>query len=580
MTSLVKHLRVARARRVSHLCSMALLMLLWLILYARHAGELGLYSDDWWHLRTAVTVPFRTLITTWPLDYRPFEMLPWIWFHAAFGQSYALYYLSYLAIVLATSLLLYLLIDRLTGRTILAFSGAALWLVYPSDLSVLWLTTIAYRLSFLFLLAGLMLLVMRPALSPARFGASVACCALCLMGNELFLGLLLLLPLVAAAVPPATGTRGRLLRATPYLMLMAAYVAYRLWLGPHVLHFFDNYAGESRLDIGNALTTHEWGLLITLLQSWQAAVTVTGQGVLASPSLTLADTNAMFSWVLTTSPGVASAYWYLLDLYVVVSVLAAITWLRRRQRAVLWEAIRPGAAMLALGLGVIVLGYLAFSLTVQRPTLVGVASRVNAASAPGGALFMVGAAWVLTHWLPLPRRVSRSLFVLSVAACLWVGYARTARTAAIYTAAWTSQQQMWRSLHAAVPDIQPHTIVLLTARDQAGADVLAPLQVWGVDSAIALQYPGQDVSGSYLRPADVRASCNALRAAERGTESARRAQVAAYARVLIVQYSAAGEGQMIVAHGGLAIAGAGCTLLSHDERILRIVGPPRIRLVR
>ena len=162
------------------------------------------------------------------MDYRPFDMLPWVVLHAIFGQALGWYYAVLFGIRVATAWLLYLLARRVCGSALLAGAAAALWPVHPADSSVYWLTCFAYRFGLLFLLGGLVLLARRPAATGAAYWGSVACCALCLASNEIYLGLVLLLPLCADITGRSMsmgsgrrwgqrGNRGaRLRRAGPY----------------------------------------------------------------------------------------------------------------------------------------------------------------------------------------------------------------------------------------------------------------------------------------------------------------------------------------------------------------------------
>jgi hypothetical protein len=69
------------------------------------------------------------------------------------------YYCLLFAIEYATSFVLFLVVSRLIGDASLALACAALWAVYPSDPSIFWLTTFAYRFGAFFLLVAAFLLL-------------------------------------------------------------------------------------------------------------------------------------------------------------------------------------------------------------------------------------------------------------------------------------------------------------------------------------------------------------------------------------------------------------------------------------
>ncbi|HXT34929.1 MAG TPA: hypothetical protein VN837_05070, partial [Chloroflexota bacterium] len=162
--------------RAWHLASVAVLVILWVLLYFRHVGDLGLYSDDWGHLQIAETDSFRAMIGNWPMDYRPLEELPWVLFHAVFGQGYGWYYAVLFRIGLVTALLLYVLVNRVTGQPLLALGAAILWTVYPADLSQFWLSGIHFRLGLLFWGLGLVLLTDRRIPANRGYVGALVCC--------------------------------------------------------------------------------------------------------------------------------------------------------------------------------------------------------------------------------------------------------------------------------------------------------------------------------------------------------------------------------------------------------------------
>jgi hypothetical protein len=165
------------------------------LLFCVWAPHLGLVSDDWWELRHALTTPMSGLLRTWRADYRPLEMLPWLLWGHLFGTWIAAYYFCAFGLAWLAAVLVCLLATRLTGDRRLGLGAGLLWSVYPADGTRGWLTMGTYRTGALFFaLAALLVLEdgRRPRL---RYGAALlsACCAL--GGNELYLGLVALLPI-------------------------------------------------------------------------------------------------------------------------------------------------------------------------------------------------------------------------------------------------------------------------------------------------------------------------------------------------------------------------------------------------
>jgi hypothetical protein len=184
-------------RHPSALAATSLALLYGLVYFSR-VGQLGLYVDDWDHVAQVAFTPFNQYVRAWPFDYRPFEALPWLLLYHVFGVHLSGYYCLLFTVEYATSLTLFLVARRLIGDTSIALACASLWSVYPSDPSVFWLTTFAYRFGALFFLLAMLLLLRAPHSFPRNaYWMAVLCAGLCLLSNELFLGFVVMLPILA-----------------------------------------------------------------------------------------------------------------------------------------------------------------------------------------------------------------------------------------------------------------------------------------------------------------------------------------------------------------------------------------------
>lgn len=569
------------------------------LLFFRHIGGLGLYSDDWQHLYMAADVPLGELARQWPLDFRPLDPLPWLIGYRLVGLSLGTFYAALFLVVLANGWLLYALARRLCGDPLLALGVAATWLVYPADQSVFWLSCLHYRLGLFFLLLGLVLLG-GDRCGRGRYTGAVACCALCLATNELFLGLLLAMPALVAwrgwHADRLGGLRRAACLAVPFLVLIAVYLAYRVWLGPRVLGLPDGKGGQTALSAGWLVRIEGRGLVTVLLQGWDDALVAVRLGALRGFAPSSYEARAMITASPVVPGGFTAVEWTLLEVYLATVALAGVAWMRRARLAGMWLAVRPGALAMAVGLAWIGAGFLSLSFTQAQPTLNGIASRIDAAALPGAALCVAGAVWVLARWLPLPGPVGRALFAAAMIAVVVAGAARSERTAAAYTAGWARQRALWRLVLRAAPNLRPGTFVVLAAADGAGDDVVGALRPWGVGPALSLLYGRRDIWGDMLPRDEARRACDPMRGA--GQDGAA-VQVAAgllphggavavpFGRVLVLRYWGAGGGRLAVVQGPLALGmgswgmsgpaggsrgsrGArmgGCALRSHGERI-------------
>ena len=581
--------RIGAGWRVDMAWLLGLAVLIGLLTF-RHIGALGLYSDDWDHLHLVTTLPLGQLARSWPMDYRPFDMLPWVVLHALFGQALAWYYAVLFGIRVATAWLLYALVRRLCRSALLAGAVAALWSVYPADSTVYWLTCFAYRLGMLFLLAGLVLLARRPRAMGAAYWGSVACCALCLACHEIYLGLLLLLPFGAdlagrgaGAVEGTHTTRGgqgaaRLRRVGPYLALIGACGIYRIWLGPHVLHFMDGKGGEYRTGAGGVLGAVLDGAGMVLVRGWQMAA-----GTVGALPPTAFDGRALITWMAVT-PGWGVASWAILGLYVAAAASALGGWLWRERRG-WWESARPGIVALGLGVAGVCLGYAAVALTADAPSLDGVATRLNAAALPGASLLLCGALWTLAGTLPVAPRTARLVFAAAAGAFVLLGSLWSERTASTYARAWADQGQFWRALVRTVPGVRPGTLIVVLAADSRTGDGLTGLQPWGIGPAVRLLY-GEAALADYLTPEDMDLACVPWRSTDNngfwhlhlsgaGVQPHGSAEVISYERVLVVRYSAAQDTMRVV--DGSVVLRAGCVLRSNGTRLMARSGAGTVR---
>ena len=585
------------------------LLLLSVWLFFRHIGELGLVSDDWVHLSQA-GMPMGVLLRTWPMDYRLFDEGPWVLLRDLGVQPSGGYYALLFGLVAAIAWMLQLLVARLTGSVLLGLAVGALWMVYPADPTPFWLTCYAYRFGLLFLLGGLLLLTGRRTPGPvARVGA-VACCGLCLLSNELYVGLVPALPVLAAiragggrwaggagearerAARVGGGDwRVRLRAAGAHLVAIGGYALYRIWIGPRVLLLPDQKLGQYRLDPLNAIRLEAQGIEVLLRQAWRVAGGVVGPGMFAPYRATTAD-----AWTMTIQGGFTPSdlnlgCQALLVLYIGAALLAKVQRDRRWRDPARWEAVRPGALLIGLGGLWLVGGYLALALTVNEPSLGGILARVNAAAIPGAAMCLAGCLWVVARSVPGrlwggPRgdALGRSAFAALVLVPVVLGGIRVGRNRAIWAAEWGQQRQLWTGLLAAAPALQAGTFVLLTDGDKEGADTLAGQQVWGITLAIRALYGASGVDGSFVLRADYARACAGERTVDSGTYLGalltgrgllpKGEYIAVpYDRIVIFAYSGV-SGRLGVVRGPLELR-PGCALRSNTARIRRDDGVAR-----
>jgi len=480
-----------RSRMQLHVAASIVLGMLYAILFLPYASTLGLHADDWWDLYLAATRPLTELIHQWPVDYRPFDQLPWRWAVHLFGPALPWYVGAYGVLLWATAITLYAIVYRFTQRSLLALATAALWVVYPADGSVPWLSTTCYRAAALFFLLAVLCLVPRDSIGPWRYSLALLCTACCLGSQELYLGLLALVPTLAAIACPRKTVIARVQYALPFACLIVLYLIYRLWLGPHILHYYDIKSGQYDMRGSHIVKMLSTMLLVIGPEAWQ--VTFGSSAIpLGSPSVVI-----WFVGVVGCVSGAATLLFF-----------AGHRWPTSRW-ATHSQAIRPGIILVGIGLLGVGAGVLPVLPTSFPPTVLGIDTRVNGAADIGAACVTMGLVWILAHSIPLLERRGRLLFVGIAITLTIVPAVRFAGVAQLYSGDWTAQRAFWRQLLIRVPSLRPHTFVVIVASDRAAHDVVCgQIRPWGMNSALSLLYPNSDVHGTVAALANARLNCD------------------------------------------------------------------------
>jgi hypothetical protein len=488
--------RIQAEAAVPLLVASVVLAALYGAVFLAHATQLGLYVDDWGYLEGVTTRSGVALLTTFPMDYRPLEELPWVVLGPTFRTNLVAYYLVFFALRYATSILLYILCRRLTGHSTLALGCAVVWSVYPSDTSVFWLTTFAYRFGAAFILASAILLTVTTS-SRARtaYWAAVFCYVLCLLSNELFLGLCASLPALAWFQSGGVPSR-RVRRTVPFVVSLCAYLAYREWIGPRVLHFIDPKPTDLIFaPVPLALRLLQGGF-VQLMGGWMAATTVltgSNEGVLIAVACGVIWLTGFAGLLMFRDRSHRARH-------------------RDQGTAVV---IPPGPRWVVFGLAIILLGYVPLVFTDVPPALGEVASRVNAAGSAGAAIFFVGIAWVLAYRPDLKPEVSRTVFVVVVLVLTLGGIAMQEHSANTYVRAWAVQRAFWRSTVRVAHAVQPHSTIVLLAPHAVAWDTVQSLPPASFQAAFALMYPRSNVGGIVLLRRELEA-CGGMGLLENG----------------------------------------------------------------
>jgi hypothetical protein len=497
----------AADRRFPYLTTFLTLGVLFGLFYLPHIGQFGLYSDDWTHLRWALN-PSPDILTHVPMDYRPFDLLDWLPIEHLFWPHLGMAYLLLILIEYVAACLLSVLVARYTGSRLLAAAAGLLWTVYPANMAQFWLTAEYYQLGACLMLAALVFLTTANLAKPARYSWALVCCVLCLCCNELFVGSTFLVAFVAVATSGRQHPAGRLQFALPFLLLAFLYLAYRLWLGPQILHFPAPHTarGDSLVRLFDGLRRTYIVLFVT---AWLDTISLVGHGSTNVFTISTADERAFFSGSHVPAPDTVAAATILLIIYMAALLVALISWLRRSRHPARWMRIRPGVVALGIGMVQVAIGCVAFanSAAPQGASLEGINTRLNTDAALGAAVVVPGVIWILAFWLPFKPKPGLWLFAIASLAVGFLGCVQLIHTTRVYTSTWSEEQKMWRAVGRAVPGLSPDTFVILAGADGASTDVIATQQQWGISDAFWLLYPEHAMYAAPLLLQHVSALC-------------------------------------------------------------------------
>jgi hypothetical protein len=518
--------------------------------FALRIPGLGLYIDDWDKVSIGLHTPFSQQLTSWPMDYRPFDPLPWIAVTHLFGTHLSGYYAVLFAIEYVASVLLFMVVRTITRSVPLALSCAVVWALSPADPSVFWLTTYPFRLGAMFLLAAFALLLdATPLRGRTAYGCAWLGLVLSIASNELFLGLAAILACVPLLRHRDSSLTHRAMASLPFVFVIASYVGYRLYLGPKLWHLFDYKSGQMSLAPLHAARGLLQGIIVQVFGGWSAAAaTVTG-----------GETNT----VLLIAAGIAT--------WCVLLALSLLGLTYRRHRA-LPVRLRPGAVSMGLGMAGIVFGYIPLLFTSQLPTVGEIDSRINAASTAGGSLFVVGVIWVLVQGIGASPRRMMALFFTIIAVLIGLAAAREEAVATTYSHAWSAQQRFLRTaLHLAGSASRGTTIVMIAPKTSVW-DTLTGLPPVGWDSIVSFVYGGSSEQGLLMLRPDLSA-CAVLaghapggaplvRVGPKGLYTPALGGSATETKVAVIRYVPRTPPSLVAVQGWVWLSGGRCSIRS------------------
>lgn len=435
-----------------------------------------LFSDDWSYL----VMPMAQQSINWfsVADRRPLVNAPVALLHSLIGLNIDGLYVTAWLITLAIAWQLYWVLQRLLPLRLryVALLVAALTLVFPADLSQMWLThTVLGRMAWLLTLVAMSALL--TFVERHHYGYLVVATLLAVIAPLMYeaaLGVLLAVCILLAVWK----------RALWVLLPAGLNVAYMLWrsLGYNLVGIDDPYLTEITLDIGQLLD----------------------RLILGFKSLFWAWTEPVRSWLGLSNNGEAG-----LLILATIGALWGIVWaLTRRSTARTAAATPPRewGKLLGLGLAFACAGYFPI-LILYEPNLDSVHSRVNIWAIPGAALCIVALLALAAQRLARGHtRRFQGYIVTGVAVLIGIGMATQLTVRAEAATAWGEQIHVWQDLFEVAPQLTDGTTVYFVLpgyNDRVGYVNTRRLPLsssWEVTAALNVLYDRTTLHGDVVLP--------------------------------------------------------------------------------
>ncbi len=261
------------AGRWPHLLPLILLVFVGLVAEGRNVLRVGFLSDDL-ILLSCFDSGEAGLLNPRFWMHRPLGLAPvWALYHL-FGCSAPMHQAAVIVIQLLCGFLVYALAWRLTGEErVWPTVVAALFLVYPLDETVPWVSFAAQRVNLaLWLGATLLLLRRRGRLLGPSHVVALLLLAVTVYSNEMFLTLALATAVAVVLAAPHRGAdRRSWVLAAGTMGVVASYLIWRFVVGPRLPGAWDRRAGDFVTAPVHWLQQALSGLRVPLATSWTFA---------------------------------------------------------------------------------------------------------------------------------------------------------------------------------------------------------------------------------------------------------------------------------------------------------------------
>ncbi len=395
-----------------------------------------LFNDDWCQI--VYSINFDRLELFMFYERRPLHLwLPWLFsrFLPLDATIYALHY-SQVILIAITSGLIYKFMRQLPGiRGWFAFLIAALWLLYPSDYTRLYITMSGHRTVYLLLILAMIVFLLGVRLKVSWYGLLAGLIiSVSLLIYEGQLGLGLILPLMIIAFFWHQRSKHWWVGLVGYYFPILVFVFWRLILQPQIYT-------DAKLE------SLSFNLVETSGRYFEALRTIIG-----GFQFPFRD----FSWLTT---GLVITFIGLLVILLVAFQVANRLRSKDEETLELYTAFQSNIRIFLMGLVLWAAGYFPIILNFP-PNIYGHLSRVNIFSIPGAAMMLLALVDIIMLSISRNRKEAMTLTILAMMPVMLVAGMIQLQVKESYDRSWQEAKVFYQGLLEIVPDLKPDTQVV------------------------------------------------------------------------------------------------------------------------
>jgi hypothetical protein len=483
--------------RVQHLYTFAILAIIALVSYGVFYAPI-LQSDDWYLIIEKFT--HSTSYPAWldPTLSRPFQFIWFRMLHSVFGMNIHAFYMVLGGLNLLAAFLFYCLVSRMVsqGGVVFALIAAAIFLVYPTGYTNMWLTMIGIKVvvCMILLYAWLLIIFVNSGRLLALGGASLL--LLVSFGSyDGQFGLVCTWPLILIVLSRQTNIWRRLSLFVP-LVLAGVFVVYRM-VGQQIIGISDE-GYKSLVNIAPDV------LISRMLEGYKISLGWSWTTILMQTILPWLANNAKVGYLVLG--GITFVLWWLASRIVYRQYgrgqEVEVNGWSLRQR---WSQIRSYVYTGLVGLVLVGAGYIPF-IAIFEPALFNVTmSRIHIFASIGSAISLVSILMIGSLLFARYSEQAKYLFLVSALPFLLLGVATQVTVQYNNLAAWRGQQRIWQELFSTVPSFRDDTMVLFIMPTDPPEGYLnrerRPLYAaWEVSSALRVLYDNPTLSAEVIFP--------------------------------------------------------------------------------